>query len=108
MPGGGTDVAARETSPVPRTEGSAGRSVGRCLRCVGGTSLSVSTDWKPQRRNPCSAATVSATRKSTPWTVGFPSGELAANYGVASLEDAYLALVGRKELSRSRVQELAS
>jgi ABC-2 type transport system ATP-binding protein len=36
------------------------------------------------------------------------SAELAANYGVASLEDAYLALVGRKELSRSRVQELAS
>jgi ABC-2 type transport system ATP-binding protein len=36
------------------------------------------------------------------------SAELAANYGVASLEDAYLALVGRRELSRSRVQELAS
>ena len=31
------------------------------------------------------------------------SAELAANYGVANLEDAYLALVGRKELSRSRV-----
>jgi len=36
------------------------------------------------------------------------SAELAANYGVANLEDAYLALVGRKELSRSRVEELAS
>jgi ABC-2 type transport system ATP-binding protein len=38
------------------------------------------------------------------------SGELAANYGVANLEDAYLALVGRKELSRSHVgvEELAS
>jgi ABC-2 type transport system ATP-binding protein len=36
------------------------------------------------------------------------SAELAASYGVASLEDAYLALVGRKELSRSRVEELAS
>jgi ABC-2 type transport system ATP-binding protein len=41
------------------------------------------------------------------------SGELAAKYGVASLEDAYLALVGRKELSRSHVpveeiEELAS
>jgi ABC-2 type transport system ATP-binding protein len=38
------------------------------------------------------------------------SGELAAKYGVANLEDAYLALVGRKELSRSRVEveELAS
>jgi ABC-2 type transport system ATP-binding protein len=34
--------------------------------------------------------------------------ELAATYGVANLEDAYLTLVGRKELSRSRVQELAS
>ena len=32
------------------------------------------------------------------------SGELAATYGVANLEDAYLALVGRKELSRSRVE----
>jgi ABC-2 type transport system ATP-binding protein len=36
------------------------------------------------------------------------SDELAGRYGVANLEDAYLALVGRKELSRSRVQELAS
>jgi ABC-2 type transport system ATP-binding protein len=37
------------------------------------------------------------------------SGELAGKYGVANLEDAYLALVGRKELSRSRVEaELAS
>ena len=38
------------------------------------------------------------------------SAELAAKYGVANLEDAYLALVGRKELSRSRVEveELAS
>ena len=30
------------------------------------------------------------------------SGELAAKYGVASLEDAYLELVGRKELSRAQ------
>jgi ABC-2 type transport system ATP-binding protein len=36
------------------------------------------------------------------------SGELAGKYGVANLEDAYLALVGRAELSRSRVEELAS
>src|SRR5437870_13664522 len=36
------------------------------------------------------------------------SAELAGTYGVANLEDAYLALVGRKELSRSRVEELAS
>ena len=38
------------------------------------------------------------------------SSELAAKYGVANLEDAYLALVGRKELSRSHapVEELAS
>ena len=33
------------------------------------------------------------------------SGELASRYGVANLEDAYLELVGRKELSRSRVEE---
>ena len=32
------------------------------------------------------------------------SAELAARYGVASLEDAYLALVGRKELSRSHAE----
>jgi ABC-2 type transport system ATP-binding protein len=32
------------------------------------------------------------------------SGELAARYGAANLEDAYLALVGRKELSRSHVE----
>ena len=31
------------------------------------------------------------------------SGELARQYGVASLEDAYLELVGRNELSRARV-----
>jgi ABC-2 type transport system ATP-binding protein len=33
------------------------------------------------------------------------SSELAAQYGVASLEDAYLELVGRKELSRAKVAE---
>src|SRR4051795_2888077 len=32
------------------------------------------------------------------------SSELADRYGVANLEDAYLALVGRKELSRSHVE----
>jgi ABC-2 type transport system ATP-binding protein len=31
------------------------------------------------------------------------SAELAAEYGVSSLEDAYLGLVGRKELSRAHV-----
>jgi ABC-2 type transport system ATP-binding protein len=31
------------------------------------------------------------------------SGELAARFGVASLEDAYLELVGRKELSRAHL-----
>jgi ABC-2 type transport system ATP-binding protein len=36
------------------------------------------------------------------------SAELAARYAVANLEDAYLALVGRQELSRSRVEELVS
>ena len=32
------------------------------------------------------------------------SAELAAKFGVTSLEDAYLELVGRKELSRARVE----
>jgi ABC-2 type transport system ATP-binding protein len=32
------------------------------------------------------------------------AAELSATYGVANLEDAYLELVGRKELSRSHVQ----
>ena len=36
------------------------------------------------------------------------SGELSAKYGVSSLEDAYLELVGRKELSRAKVAEIAS
>src|SRR4051812_14843095 len=36
------------------------------------------------------------------------SPELAAEYGVASLEDAYLELVGRKELSRGRMGEVAA
>ena len=36
------------------------------------------------------------------------SSEISANYGVSSLEDAYLELVGRKELSRAHVSELAS
>jgi ABC-2 type transport system ATP-binding protein len=35
------------------------------------------------------------------------SSELASRYGVANLEDAYLELVGRKELSRSIVEEVA-
>jgi ABC-2 type transport system ATP-binding protein len=34
------------------------------------------------------------------------SQELAGDYGVASLEDAYLELVGRKELSRAHVQDV--
>jgi ABC-2 type transport system ATP-binding protein len=33
------------------------------------------------------------------------SAELTAGYGVANLEDAYLALVGRGELSRSHIEE---
>ncbi|MBK8294942.1 MAG: ABC transporter ATP-binding protein [Solirubrobacterales bacterium] len=33
------------------------------------------------------------------------SGQLASKFGVSSLEDAYLALVGRKELSRAHVGE---
>ena len=36
------------------------------------------------------------------------SRELAQAHDVVNLEDAYLALVGRAELSRSRVEELAS
>ena len=32
------------------------------------------------------------------------AGQLADRFGVANLEDAYLALVGRKELSRSHVE----
>jgi ABC-2 type transport system ATP-binding protein len=35
------------------------------------------------------------------------SPELAARFGVAGLEDAYLALVGRTELSRAKVEGLA-
>src|SRR3954470_8799149 len=34
------------------------------------------------------------------------SADLATEYGVTSLEDAYLELVGRKELSRARIAEL--
>jgi ABC-2 type transport system ATP-binding protein len=36
------------------------------------------------------------------------SEDLAARYGVANLEDAYLALVGRNELSRSHFEGIAS
>ena len=32
------------------------------------------------------------------------SGSLADEYGVTSLEDAYLELVGRKELSRAHIE----
>ncbi|MEJ7715626.1 MAG: ABC transporter ATP-binding protein [Thermoleophilaceae bacterium] len=35
------------------------------------------------------------------------SPELAAQFGVATLEDAYLELVGRKELSRAQPEEVA-
>jgi len=34
-------------------------------------------------------------------------GELSARYGVGSLEDAYLALVGRQELSRAHIEQSA-
>jgi ABC-2 type transport system ATP-binding protein len=36
------------------------------------------------------------------------TSELTSHYSVANLEDAYLALVGRKELSRSKIEELVS
>jgi len=36
------------------------------------------------------------------------SAELATRYGVETLEDAYLELVGRKELSRGHVSEITS
>jgi ABC-2 type transport system ATP-binding protein len=36
------------------------------------------------------------------------SAELARNYGASNLEDAYLKLVGRAELSRSHIEGLAS
>ncbi len=36
------------------------------------------------------------------------SAELAGRFGVSNLEDAYLALVGRSELSRSHIEELVS
>ena len=36
------------------------------------------------------------------------SPELASEYGVVSLEDAYLELVGRKELSRARIESEVS
>jgi len=35
------------------------------------------------------------------------SADLAAEYGVANLEDAYLELVGRNELSRAKIGEIA-
>jgi ABC-2 type transport system ATP-binding protein len=35
---------------------------------------------------------------------GGTSAELTGTYGVANLEDAYLSLVGRKELSRSQIE----
>jgi ABC-2 type transport system ATP-binding protein len=35
------------------------------------------------------------------------SEELASRFNVANLEDAYLALVGRNELSRSKIEDLA-
>jgi ABC-2 type transport system ATP-binding protein len=36
------------------------------------------------------------------------SAELAGRFGASNLEDAYLALVGRKELSRSHIEELVT
>jgi ABC-2 type transport system ATP-binding protein len=35
------------------------------------------------------------------------AAELSQKYGVGNLEDAYLELVGRKELSRSHLEEVA-
>ena len=69
-------------------------------------SCSPRTTW----RRPSSSATRSPSSTRVEIIAQGSSAELAASYGVANLEDAYLALVGRKELSRSRVavEELAS
>ena len=70
----------------------------------GPRSCSRRTTW----RRPSSSATrsPSSTRARSSRRARAPSSP--RSYGVANLEDAYLALVGRKELSRSRVEELAS
>ena len=70
----------------------------------GRRSCSRRTTWK----RPISSATRSPSSTRVEIIAQGSSAELAATYGVANLEDAYLALVGRKELSRSRVEELAS
>ena len=66
-----------------------------------GTTILLTTHYLEEAEQLCDRiAFINEGRSSTTGR----AGELADQYGVSSLEDAYLELVGRKELSRSHVQ----
>jgi ABC-2 type transport system ATP-binding protein len=66
-----------------------------------GTSILLTTHYSEEAEQLCDRiAFINAGRIVGEGT----SAQLADRFGVANLEDAYLALVGRKELSRSHVE----
>ncbi len=69
-----------------------------------GTTILLTTHYLEEAEQLCSAiAFINDGRIVAQGT----SADLAAQFGVSSLEDAYLELVGRKELSRAKVPEVA-
>jgi ABC-2 type transport system ATP-binding protein len=72
---------------------------------AGGTTILLTTHYLEEAEQLCGRiAFISEGRIAAQGT----TAELAGRYGVASLEDAYLALVGRKELSRAHLVEDAA
>jgi ABC-2 type transport system ATP-binding protein len=70
-----------------------------------GTTILLTTHYLEEAEQLCSRiAFISEGRIAAQGT----SAQLAGRYGVASLEDAYLALVGRRELSRAHLTEDAA
>ncbi|HEX8958484.1 MAG TPA: ABC transporter ATP-binding protein [Solirubrobacterales bacterium] len=70
-----------------------------------GTTILLTTHYLEEAEQLCSKIAFINEGRIAAWGT---SAELAGRFGAANLEDAYLALVGRRELSRSHIEELVS